>query len=76
MPGIFDAPPGRWLVLSRLAAPQQSRMRTDISSARDKSTLIIRIAASFGPSTVRVNTETVYLDRREAGLVMTSLQFC
>src|SRR2546428_2671488 len=39
-----------------------------------KSHPIIRISASFGPSTVRVNTETVYLDRREAGLVMTSLQ--
>jgi hypothetical protein len=27
---------------------------------------------SFGPSTVRVNTETVYSGRREAGVVMTS----
>src|SRR5215468_823422 len=29
-------------------------------------------SASFGPSAVRVNTETVYSGRREAGLVMTS----
>ena len=29
-----------------------------------KSHPIIRISASFGPSTVRVNTETVYSDRR------------
>src|SRR6266446_1984412 len=27
----------------------------------------------LGPSTVRVNTETVYSDRREAGVVMTSI---
>src|SRR2546430_687229 len=38
-----------------------------------KSHPIIRISASFGPSTVRVNTETVYSDRREAGVVMTSI---
>jgi hypothetical protein len=31
-----------------------------------------RRSASFGPSAVRVNTETVYSGRREAGLVMTS----
>src|SRR6266446_3506827 len=37
-----------------------------------KSHPIILISASFGPSTVRVNTETVYSDRREAGVVMTS----
>jgi hypothetical protein len=37
-----------------------------------KSHPIIRISASFGPSTVRVNTETVYSDRREVGVVMTS----
>jgi hypothetical protein len=37
-----------------------------------KSHPIIRISASFGPSAVRVNTETVYSDRREAGVVMTS----
>ena len=30
-------------------------------------------SASFGPSAVRVNTETVYSGRREAGLVMTSI---
>jgi transposase len=29
-------------------------------------------SASFGMSAVRVNTETVYSGRREAGLVMTS----
>jgi hypothetical protein len=38
-----------------------------------KSTPIIRISASFGPSAVRVNTETVYSDRCEAGVVMTSV---
>jgi hypothetical protein len=38
-----------------------------------KSHPIIRISASFGPSTVRVNTETVYSDRREAGVVMASI---
>src|SRR6266516_3432278 len=31
------------------------------------------ISASFGPSAVRVITATVYSGRREAGLVMTSL---
>ncbi len=30
-------------------------------------------SASFGPSAVRVNTETVYSARREADLVMTSI---
>ena len=30
-------------------------------------------SASFGPSAVRVNTETVYSGRREASLVMTSI---
>jgi hypothetical protein len=34
---------------------------------------VICISASFGPSTVRVNTETVYSGRREAGVVMTSI---
>jgi hypothetical protein len=29
----------------------------------------ILISASFGPSTVRVNTETLYSGRREAGVV-------
>jgi hypothetical protein len=32
--------------------------------------LLIRISASFSPTTVRVNTETVYSGRREAGVVM------
>jgi len=31
-----------------------------------------QFSASFGPSAVRVNTETVYSGRREADLVMTS----
>jgi hypothetical protein len=31
-------------------------------------------SASFGPSAVRVNTETVYSGRCEAGLVMTSIE--
>src|SRR5216684_181725 len=30
-------------------------------------------SASFGPSAVRVNTETVYSGRREAGVVMASI---
>src|SRR5229473_6283151 len=38
-----------------------------------KSTPIIRIEASFGSSAVRVNTETVYSGRCEAGVVMTSV---
>jgi hypothetical protein len=38
-----------------------------------KSTPIIRIEASFGLSAVRVNTETVYSGRCEAGVVMTSV---
>ena len=38
-----------------------------------KSHPIILISASFGPSTVRVNTETVYSGRREAGVVIASL---
>jgi hypothetical protein len=33
---------------------------------------MIRISASFGPSAVRVNTETVYSGRREADVVMAS----
>src|SRR5258708_38381713 len=37
-----------------------------------KSHPIILISASFGPSSVRVNTETVYSGRREAGVVMAS----
>jgi hypothetical protein len=37
-----------------------------------KSHPIIRISASFGPSTVRVNAETVYSGRREADVVMPS----
>jgi hypothetical protein len=37
-----------------------------------KSHPIIRISASFGPSTVRVNTETVYSGRCEADVVMAS----
>jgi hypothetical protein len=37
------------------------------------STPIIRISASFGPSAVTVNTETVYSGRCEAGVVMTSV---
>jgi hypothetical protein len=32
------------------------------------------ISTSFGPSTVRVNTETVYSGRREADLAMTSTE--
>jgi hypothetical protein len=39
-----------------------------------KSHPIICISASFGPSTVRVNAETVYSGRREAGVVMTSIR--
>jgi hypothetical protein len=39
-----------------------------------KSHPIIRISASFGPSSVRVNAETVYSGRREAGLVKTSIR--
>jgi hypothetical protein len=38
-----------------------------------KSTPIIRISASSGSSAVRVNTETVYSGRCEAGVVMTSV---
>jgi hypothetical protein len=34
---------------------------------------LICISASFGPSTVRVNTETVYSGRCEAGVVMASI---
>ena len=33
-----------------------------------------RISASFGPSSVRVNGETVYSGRREAGVVKTSIR--
>jgi len=38
-----------------------------------KSTPIICIEASSGSSAVRVNTETVYSGRCEAGVVMTSV---
>jgi hypothetical protein len=38
-----------------------------------KSHPIILISTSFGPSTVRVNTETVYSDRREVRVVMASI---
>jgi hypothetical protein len=41
--------------------------------AGERANPIIRISASFDPSTVRVNSETVYSGRHEAGVVITSI---